>query len=131
MLRNFSFVVLTLLVLNVSAQTQGPSRKKSSTESRQTGSPTSVQPYFPEKKDYAPESEKKVRSGKVKEQPITYNARERFYERMEAVARQRRKNERLMEKPQYSDPMYFGHKRPPKKRPPEKMKYCKVCGIKH
>mgnify|MGYP000091367942 CR=1 FL=1 len=130
MLRNFSFVVLTLLVLNVSAQTQGPSRKKSSTESRQTGSPTSVQPYFPEK-DYAPESEKKVRSGKVKEQPITYNARERFYQRMEAVARQRRKNERLMEKPQYSDPMYFGHKRPPKKRPPEKMKYCKVCGIKH
>jgi hypothetical protein len=50
---------------------------------------------------------------------------------MEEVARQRRKNEKLMAKPQYSDPMYFGHKRPPKKRPPEKMKYCKVCGIRH
>ncbi|GIV38185.1 MAG: hypothetical protein KatS3mg032_2564 [Cyclobacteriaceae bacterium] len=98
------------------------------TEATQPEVPTSLQPYAP-RKDYSPESEKKQK--RVKEQPITYNARERFYERMEEVARQRRKNEKLMAKPQYSDPMYFGHKRPPKKRPPEKMKYCKVCGIRH
>lgn len=130
MLRILLFVVLAVFALTALAQSKGSSKKKSSTENRQSGSPTSVQPYFPEK-DYAPESEKKARKGRVKEQPVTYNARERFYERMEEVARQRRKNEKLMEKPQYSDPMYFGHKRPPKKRPPEKMKYCKVCGIRH
>ncbi len=91
--------------------------------------PTALRPFLPEK-DYAPEKQEK-KSRREKEQPITYNARERFYERMEEVAKQRRKNEKLMAKPQYSDPMYFGHKRPPKKRPPEKMKYCKVCGIRH
>ncbi len=130
MFRAFCFVVLAVFALTASAQSKSRSIKKSSAGNRQSGSPTSVQPYFPEK-DYVPESEKKARKGKAKEQPITYNARERFYERMEEVAKQRRKNEKLMAQPQYSDPMYFGHKRPPKKRPPEKMKYCKVCGIRH
>jgi hypothetical protein len=32
---------------------------------------------------------------------------------------------------QYVNPMYFGHKKPPKKRPAHKMKLCKVCGIRH
>ena len=26
---------------------------------------------------------------------------------------------------------FFGHKRPPKKRPPGKQKFCKVCRLKH
>ena len=26
---------------------------------------------------------------------------------------------------------FFGHKKPPKKRPPGKQKFCKVCRIKH
>ena len=36
-----------------------------------------------------------------------------------------------MEKPQYSDPSYFGHKKKPKKRPPGKKKFCKECGMYH
>ena len=31
----------------------------------------------------------------------------------------------------YSKAPYFGHKRPPHRRPPGSMKLCKVCGIKH
>ena len=31
----------------------------------------------------------------------------------------------------YSKAPYFGHKRPPVRRPPGSMKLCKVCGIKH
>ena len=31
----------------------------------------------------------------------------------------------------YSIAPYFGHKRPPIRRPPGSMKLCKVCGIKH
>jgi hypothetical protein len=50
---------------------------------------------------------------------------------MQATVKEKRKAEKIMEKPQYSNPMYFGHKRPPKKRAPNKMKYCKECGIRH
>ena len=31
----------------------------------------------------------------------------------------------------YSKAPYFGHKRPPKRRPPGSMKLCKECGIMH
>ncbi|MGF1635618.1 MAG: hypothetical protein ACFCUU_00995 [Cyclobacteriaceae bacterium] len=41
------------------------------------------------------------------------------------------KMQREMEKPQYSDPSYFGHKKTPKKRPPGKKKLCKECGLWH
>ncbi len=34
-------------------------------------------------------------------------------------------------KPQYNNPMYFGHKRPPKKNPVGKRKYCKECLMWH
>ncbi len=54
-----------------------------------------------------------------------------YYDRMEANAKKYKKMEREMKKPQYSDPTYFGHKHPPKKRPPGKKKYCKVCGMYH
>ena len=36
-----------------------------------------------------------------------------------------------MQKPQYSDPTYFGHKKKPKKRSLKKRKMCKECGIVH
>ncbi len=56
---------------------------------------------------------------------------EEFEERMKANTKKYKKMEKEMEKPQYSDPTYFGHKRPPKKRPPGKKKYCKECGMVH
>jgi len=63
---------------------------------------------------------------------ISYDEKvEEFYKRMEAAAKRRKKMEKEMKKPQYSDPLYFGHKRPPKKRPPGKKKFCNVCGIVH
>ena len=52
-------------------------------------------------------------------------------QRMKANAKKYRKMEKEMKKPQYSDPLYFGHKRKPKKRPPGKQKFCKECGMKH
>ncbi|MFQ3213975.1 MAG: hypothetical protein ACJAT1_001674 [Marivirga sp.] len=54
-----------------------------------------------------------------------------YKERMKDNAKAAKKKARKMEKPQYSDPSYFGHKRKPKKRPPGKMKFCEECGIKH
>lgn len=49
----------------------------------------------------------------------------------EARLKERQKIAEEMKKPQYSDKMYFGHKRPPKKRPVHKRKFCKECGIVH
>ena len=54
-----------------------------------------------------------------------------FENRMEANAKRYRKEQKLKEKPQYSDPLYFGHKKKPKKRSPKKRKFCKECGIVH
>jgi hypothetical protein len=52
-------------------------------------------------------------------------------ERMVANAKKYEKMAKEMEKPQYSDPSYFGHKNPPKKREPGKKKLCKECRIRH
>jgi hypothetical protein len=52
-------------------------------------------------------------------------------ERQVDNAKRREKEAKLAEKPQYSDPTYFGHKKKPKKRPVGKRKLCKECGIVH
>jgi len=54
-----------------------------------------------------------------------------YQQRMKQNTRKYNKIERQKDNPQYSDPMYFGHKRKPKKRPVGKRKFCKVCGIEH
>ena len=54
-----------------------------------------------------------------------------YEERMIANVKKYKVMARKMEKPQYSDPSYFGHKRKPKKRPVGKRKYCKECEIVH
>ncbi len=56
---------------------------------------------------------------------------EEYHARMRDNQKRYRKMARLSEKPQYSDPSYFGHKRKPKKRPPGKKKLCKECSIIH
>ena len=54
-----------------------------------------------------------------------------YQQRMKKNAKKYNKIERQKDKPQYSDPTYFGHKRKPKKRPVGKRKFCKECGIVH
>lgn len=54
-----------------------------------------------------------------------------YQKRMKANVKRREVIARKMEKPQYSDPSYFGHKRKPKKRPVGKRKFCKECEIVH
>jgi uncharacterized protein HemX len=54
-----------------------------------------------------------------------------FQKRMKNVAKEHRKRNKQMEKPQYSDASYFGHKRKPRIRKQGKRKMCKECGIVH
>jgi hypothetical protein len=50
---------------------------------------------------------------------------------VEDSKRRYQRMQRDQDRPQYTDPMYFGHKKPPKKRKRGKQKYCKECGMKH
>jgi hypothetical protein len=121
-------IFLIILLACVTALSFGQSRKKSRkkpkrTEQTSQQQPTALNPVS--QREYAPKASRKTTKGP------TYESEEQYYKRMEALVKTKRKNEALLQKPQYSDPMYFGHKRPPKKNKPGKMKYCKECGIRH
>jgi hypothetical protein len=120
-LRIVLLFALALVTTDSLAQSRKERKRKAETADQQ---PTSMDPSYP-KKDYAPKASRKS-SGKP-----TRELEEEYYERMENVQKEKRKSERLLSKPQYSDPLYFGHKRPPKKRKASKMKFCKECGIRH
>ncbi len=66
-----------------------------------------------------------------KENPWGDQLVDEYEDRMKQNAKDAKKKDKEMEKPQYSDFTYFGHKKKPKKRPPHKMKFCKECGIRH
>lgn len=120
------FLFTYLLMMAVAASFAQSKKKKAKTaEVPAASQPSSLSPNRTEEKKYEPT--KKQRPTRK----VTYNATEKFYDRQEAIAKQERKAEKEMAKPENSDPLYFGHKRPPKKRPPNKMKYCKTCGIRH
>jgi hypothetical protein len=120
-----TLAILFLLLISVSSFAQ--SRKQRKAEAAQQGNPTSLDPSPQEEKRTLPKHVRK----KAESKGPTYNNEREYYERVEALGKTRRKNEKMLMTPQYSDPTYFGHKRPPKKRPPHKMKFCKECGIRH
>lgn len=122
----FPLIFVLILCATVSFGQSKKKRSKKSAPTQQQGN--SLGPYFPAE-NYEPE--KKGNAKKSKSRKPTHNAVEEFYERQELVAKARKKAEKESMKPQYSDPMYFGHKRKPKKRPPGKMKFCKECEIRH
>lgn len=119
------FVIL-LLAFSFEGYAQSKKKKKKQEKESTTQSPNSLTPAPKNERVYAPPKKTK----NIKNGP-TFSAEEDFRKRMESVAKQKRKAEKEMLKPQYSDPSYFGHKRPPKKRSRKKMKYCKECGIRH
>ncbi len=54
-----------------------------------------------------------------------------YADRMETNAKNRIKLAKEFRKPQFSDPSYFGHKKPPKKRARGKKRKCKECHMWH
>jgi len=90
--------------------------------------PNTLQPVNPVKY-YGPRKQKKK-----KQAPVTRNAVDEYNDRIEKTWREREKQERNFENSDGANqmqPPYFGHKKPPKIRPFEKRKYCKICGIRH
>lgn len=57
--------------------------------------------------------------------------KEDFYKRKRKLRKGYHRMARIMNKPQYRDHAYFGHKRKPNIRPVGKRKFCDECGIVH
>ena len=112
-------LILFLAFIAADASAQFWKKKKNKPESEMNAQqPTSLAPSASHKdkdKEYGPKVSRKAVKGP------TYGLEEEFYDRMAQVEKERKKDERIMQKPQYSNPMYFGHKHPPKKRKPSKM----------
>lgn len=111
----------------------GFSQKKKKKVKSIEGRSTSFEPYTPVEE----KAERRVlKKSKKKSQNSAYvknlnQKQDEFQARMKSNAKEDRKLARKMQKPQYSDPSYFGHKRKPKKRPVGKRKLCKECSIVH
>lgn len=123
----FAFLVILLLAYTTDVKSQSRKKKRSGERpaAGYTTAPSALAPGT-STETAAPRQSKKKTSRKT-----TYDQQQEYYERVAAVAKTREKTARIMEKPQYSDPTYFGHKRKPKRRPPHKMRLCKECGIRH
>ncbi|WP_420318382.1 hypothetical protein [Ekhidna sp.] len=73
--------------------------------------------------------DKKAESKTNQEELVAFRSRvSKAYAENEKVERKVWKNNRREAK---KGKKFHGHKRPPKKRPPGKQKFCKVCRIKH
>jgi len=114
---------LQIIILLLTVCGIGMAQSSQNTTTKPATQPSSIEPFTP-KQEYQPKKQKPTTK-------TTYNARNNFYDRMEQVAKANRKAEKELQKPQYSDPSYFGHKKPPKRRPNGQLKYCKECGIRH
>jgi hypothetical protein len=127
MLRIQIILISTLLVLTcygVSGQDKKASRKNPRYDRSQEFEQGATYPAYP------------VKQKKRKTVQNDYNTQfdqkvQEYYVRMEENAKRYRKLDKDMRRPQFADPTYFGHNRPPKKRPPGKKKFCKVCGMVH
>jgi len=109
----------------IAAEVRGQSENKSSDKKF----PNTLQPVNPVKY-YGPRKEKKKKT----KSSVTHDAQNDYYKRIESTWKEREKREKTYERGGKADimqPPYFGHKKPPKIRPIEKRKYCKVCGIRH
>jgi hypothetical protein len=119
------FAIALFMFVMFAGVARSQSGEQNAGEKKQ-GNANSLEPYYPKEKQVPKKAKKKSSS-----RGATYESEQQYYDRMAKVFKEKEKAEKEMQKPQYSNPMYFGHKRPPKKRKPGKMKFCKECGLKH
>jgi hypothetical protein len=125
MMKRLLFCAFILVFAGTTYAQLSRKEKRAAKKGTAVDQPTSLSP------GEASGDHKSVSRKREKSSGPTHNSQKEFENRMNARAKTNRKNEKMMSSPQYSDPAYFGHKRPPKKRSPKKMKFCKECGIRH
>lgn len=120
---------LLVMLVGLTTLAFGQGKKKKQDEPAPTSQqPSSLSPNSTPQAQQLTKTKAKSKSPKLE---VTYDAERKYYQRAKEVSKERVKAEKESQKPQYSDPMYFGHKKPPKKRPLGKQKFCKECGMKH
>lgn len=139
-MKYFLITLLFFTCLTFSSDAQQKKAQKADKKTGQTEQDNSFAPFSPAKSAIDANKQSTERKSKKTDKKLSYyeifNRRMdqkivEFRQRMKENAKEARKRARLMKKPQYSDPLYFGHKRKPKKRPVGKRKLCKECGIVH
>jgi hypothetical protein len=120
-------IYLFLLFLSLSVVAQAQSQNKSRTSKGDSYNYRTEYNSKPSKKEI-----KKAKKAYKNSYARQFDIKIKEYEdRMQANAKKYKKIAQEAEKPQYSDPTYFGHKNKPKKRKPGKKKFCKECQIVH
>ena len=120
-------VYLFLLFLGLSVMAQAQSKNKSQTTKGDTYNYRYEYNSKPSKKEVR-KAKKAYKNSYARQFDVKI---EEYEDRMQANAKKYKKLAQEAEKPQYSDPTYFGHKNKPKKRKPGKKKFCKECQIVH
>jgi hypothetical protein len=121
-------ILLTVIALTSYGQLTRK-EKKAARRGTAVDQPTTLNPASGDADFVAPAV--KERKEKKKSSGVTYNAQKEYEDRMASRAKTYRYNERMLMKPQYANPAYFGHKHKPKRHAAGKLKYCKECGIRH
>jgi hypothetical protein len=107
---------------------QGQSQKEFSGPYPKASSTSTTDEQFHQKDIY---THHKIKPFKWKRVRVNHTAQYEFYKRVEKAAKEHRRILKKLYRPQYSDFLYYGHKHKPKKHSPDKMRYCKECGIRH
>ena len=131
MIMRFLLLIAVLFVSGDLFAQLSRKEKKAARRNTAVDQPTTLDPSSSSMPDYSTKHSKHTKSKKKKGSGPTYNSQKEFQDRMDERGKTYRKNEKNVVTEQYVNPMYFGHKKPPKKRPAHKMKLCKVCGIRH
>ena len=120
-------VYLFLLFLGLSVMAQAQTQKKYQTTKGDSYNYRSQYNAKPSKKEVK-KAKKAYKNSYARQFDVKI---EEYEDRMQANAKKYKKLSQEAEKPQYSDPTYFGHKNKPKKRKTGKKKFCKECQIVH
>ena len=130
-LKQIFTLILFLLCFTLRAQTtKDPNaRKPGNNETQRKGTPLTVSPDAYRGSHYKEYHHKSFFYRLFHKEPESLE--EEYYQRIKRVSKEKKRGAKEMEKPQYSNPLYFGHKKKPKMRPVGKRKMCKECGIVH
>jgi hypothetical protein len=82
-------------------------------------------------KKHGVHSPRHVKAPKRRKQKVQHTAQYEFYKRVEEGAKEKQRILKYLSRPQFKDHRHFGHKKLPKRRTLEKMRYCNECGIRH
>lgn len=129
-MRHLLTILILCFVASV-AHAQKTTKKTKEAKTTEAG-PNSMNPNSGPNFTPPPPAPKKTKKGTAKSyEDYLASLRKEREKRIVKTAKMDRKMAREMDKPKYSDPSYFGHKRKPKKRGRKKRKLCKECHIVH